>query len=125
MKIKTLVVPLLAVILIAGAVYYLARPQAEALGTAPAHGAHALSIGELSDAHVGHTVTIVGTIRQECPHTGCWAVIDDGSGQIRIDTNKGGFALPLRREGWRITVTGEVERLANGDLQISAQSAEL
>lgn len=124
MKIKSLIVPLIAVVAVAGAAWYLARPQAETYGTAPVTGP-IMKIADITDAHVGQTVTIEGIIDQECPHSGCWAVIKDDSGQIRIDTQKGGFALPLRREGSRVIVVGEVERAENGDLQISAQSAEL
>jgi hypothetical protein len=73
----------------------------------------------------GRTVQIEGTIAEECPHTGCWAVIQDDTGRIRIDTNKGGFALPLNREGSKIRVVGTLEVKENGDLEISASSAEL
>lgn len=51
-----------------------------------------------------------GPALQQCPHSGCWAVIDDGTGQIRIDTQKGGFALPLKREGSQIHVVGKLEQ---------------
>lgn len=125
MKIKSLSIPLIALVLIAGTAWYLARPQAESLGAEPAGDAQTVSIGDLSEAQVGQTVAIEGTIDQECPHSGCWAVIDDGTGQIRIDTQKGGFALPLKREGSQIRVVGELESTDGGDLQISAESAEL
>jgi uncharacterized protein YdeI (BOF family) len=125
MKIKTLIVPFVALVLIVGAGFYLAQPKAEQFGSAATGEAEAVSIGELSEAQVGESVAIEGTIEKECPHSGCWAVIDDGTGQIRIDTQKGGFALPLNREGSQIRVVGELEQTDGGDLQISAESAEL
>lgn len=125
MKVKSLIVPIVALALIAGASYYLARPQAETFGTAEAAAVELVSIGELSEVQVGRTVAIEGTIKQECPHSGCWAVIEDGTGQIRIDTQRGGFALPLHREGSRIRVVGELEQIEGGTLQISADSAQL
>ncbi|MBD3293319.1 MAG: hypothetical protein GF393_10375 [Armatimonadia bacterium] len=125
MKIKSLSVPLIALVVIAGAAWYLTRPETETLGAPQASGVDAVSIGDISEEQVGQTVAIEGTIEQECPHSGCWAVIDDGTGQIRIDTQKGGFALPLNREGSPIRVVGELESTEGGDLQISAESAEL
>ena len=124
------------VIVVAGAVYML-RPAKQTLGTDhSAHSARAgerspenvvqtTPIGELSAEHVGQTVRIEGIIDKQCPHTGCWAIVRDDTGTIRIDTQKGGFTLPLRREGSRVTVTGVLEQKDGGSLEISATSAEL
>ncbi len=127
MKPKTIIVPLVAIALIAGLSWYLVRPQQEAYGSGSPAGADqaVVKIGDLSVDQVGQTVAIEGTIKQECPHSGCWAVIEDGSGQIRIDTQKGGFALPLHQEGSHVRVVGELEKIEGDALQISAQSAEL
>ena len=135
MKVKLIVVPVVIVVLLAGMIWYLARPQVETHGGASPESTVAkttatettaqLKIGEIGPAHVGHQVAIEGTIVKECPHTGCWAVVEDSSGQIRIDTNPGGFALPLRREGSKVRVLGQVIEKENGDLEIAAESAEL
>ena len=135
MKAKLIVVPVVIVVLLAVMIWYLARPRVESYGstspettvvktTATATTAQ-LKIGEIGPTHIGHQVAIEGTITKECPHTGCWAVIEDSSGQIRIDTNPGGFALPLRREGSNVRVVGKVIEKENGDLEIAAESAEL
>ena len=122
---KKLIGPLVVLGLIAAGVWYVVRPQPQTLGTPPAAEVAARPIGELTTDDVGQTVRIEGTIAKECPHTGCWAYVEDDSGQIRIDTNKGGFSLPLKREGSRIVVTGTLEVKDNGDLELSATSARL
>lgn len=125
MNIKPLIVPLLVVILVVGLAWYLARPQGEVYGSKGVEAVSTVPIGELGEAHVGQRVAIEGTIKQECPHSGCWAVIADASGEVRIDTQQGGFALPLRREGSSVRIIGKVVEKENGDLEISAESAVL
>ena len=135
MKARLIVAPVIVVALLAGGIWYLTRPQVESYGgaspestvakTTAAATAAQVKIGEIGPNHIGHQVAIEGTIVKECPHTGCWAVIEDSSGQIRIDTNPGGFALPLRREGSNVRVVGKVIEKENGDLEIAAESAEL
>ena len=135
MKARLIVAPVIVVALLAGGIWYLTRPQVETHGgTSPestvvkattTENPAQLKIGEIGPSHIGHQVAIEGTIVKECPHTGCWAVIEDSSGQIRIDTNPGGFALPLRREGSKVRVVGQVIEKENGDLEIAADSAEL
>lgn len=132
MKAKLIVVPVVIVVLLAVMIWYLTRPKVESYGgsdvasTQHMHeSASHLDIGEIGPSHVGHQVAIEGTIVKECPHTGCWAVIEDSSGQIRIDTKAGGFALPLHREGSKVRIVGKVIEKENGDLEIAADSAEL
>ena len=135
MKARVIVAPVIVVVLLAAGIWYLTRPQVESYGgtsaksmaAAPTAAATAaqVNIGEIEPSHVGRRVAFEGTIVKECPHSGCWAVIEDSSGQIRIDTNPGGFALPLRREGSKVRVVGQVIEKENGDLEIAAESAEL
>jgi RecJ-like exonuclease len=121
-----LTVPIVVVVIVGAGAWYALRPQKQTLGGSPASEAlQTTNIGTLNQDMAGRTVQIEGTIAEECPHTGCWAVIQDDTGRIRIDTNKGGFALPLNREGSKIRVVGTLEVKENGDLEISASSAEL
>jgi len=122
-----LIVPILIVAAVAAGAWYVLRPKAQTLGSqaSVAESTQVVDIGTLTEEMVGQTVRIEGTIAKECPHTGCWAVVRDETGEIRIDTQKGGFALPLKREGSRIKVVGTLEVKENGDLEISATSAEL
>jgi len=130
MRAKAIVVPVLVVGLLAAMIWYLARPQVESYGVTSVESTSAeavtqLDIGQIDQSHVGQRVAFEGTITKECPHSGCWAIVKDVSGQIRIDTNDGGFALPLRREGSKVEVVGKVIQKENGDLEIAAESAEL
>ncbi len=135
MKAKLIVVPVVIVVLLAVMIWYIARPRVESYGgtspestvakTTATESTAQLTIGDIGPDHVGHQVAIEGTIIKECPHSGCWAVIEDSSGQIRIDTKAGGFALPLHREGSNVRIVGQVIEKENGDLEIAAESAEL
>jgi RecJ-like exonuclease len=121
-----LTVPIVVVVIVGAGAWYALRPEKQTLGGSPASETlQTTNIGTLNQDMAGQTVQIEGTIAEECPHTGCWAVIQDDTGRIRIDTNKGGFALPLSREGSKIRVVGTLEVKENGDLEISASSAEL
>ena len=97
----------------------------QAAAAASDQGPKSTPIGSLTAAQKDQKVQIEGTIAQECPHTGCWAVIKDDTGQIRIDTNDGGFTLPLHQEGHKIRVVGKLKVEVNGDLEISATTAEV
>ncbi len=125
MNIKPVIVPLIIVFVLAAGIWYLTRPQAKSYGGGATEHATLVSIADIGAAHVGKQVAIEGVIAKECPHSGCWAVIQDPSGQIRIDTKPGGFALPLHREGAKVRVVGTVVQKQNGDFEIAAQSADL
>jgi hypothetical protein len=116
---------ILAVVVIAAGTWYLLRPQRQAFGKAGERNIPVSRIADLTAQHVGEQVAIAGIIDRECPHAGCWAIIKDGTGELRIDTKKGGFTLPLRHEGSHVRIVGKLEKTASGDLQISATSAEL
>jgi len=107
------------------ALVFLMRKPVEQFGTTDAAPVQTVAIADIISDQVGERVSIEGTIDKECPHSGCWAVIKDASGQIRIDTNAGGFALPLHREGSHIRVVGTVMLTEGGSVEISAESAEL
>jgi len=125
MNIKPLMVPLLIAVFAVGTVWYLTHPQAQSYGAQIDNQVATLAIADLDASRVGQQVAIEGTIDQECPHSGCWAVIKDGTGTIRIDTKQGGFALPLHREGSHVRIIGQVTQTDAGDLEISAESASL
>ncbi len=157
MKAKLIVAPVIVVVLLAGGIWYLTRPQVESYGgvsakstaaaptaaaatpattaavptaalptaAAPTAAAAQVNIGDIEPSHVGRRVAFEGTIVSECPRTGCSAVVEDSSGQIRIDCKPGGFTLPLGREGSKVRVTGTVVQKELGNLEIAAESAEL
>ena len=125
MNIKPFVVPAVVAVLVVGAVVFLTRKPVEKFGDGDLGQVQTLAIGDITQDQVGERVAISGTITKECPHSGCWALIKDDSGEIRIDTKAGGFALPLHREGSRVRIAGTIMLTEGGDVEISAETAEL
>ena len=55
-------------------------------------------------------VVVSGVMVEKCPVAGCWFVLRDGTGQVRVDTKTAGFVVtdvPLKT---RLTVAGSVQR---------------
>jgi hypothetical protein len=77
------------------------------------------------DKYLNQVVTIDGKITRECPKSGCWWYVQDRTGEMRVDSKRGGFTLPLRREGRRVRTTGTAVKAEGGELQIAASGAEL
>lgn len=120
-----LIVPIVVAVLVIAGAWYALRPQPQTLGEAEAQPTPVTPIGHLGPDDAGETVTIEGTIIRQCPSTGCWAVVRDDTGEIRIDTRDGGFSLPLHREGRPITVTGNVILKDGRNVEIAATSAQV
>ena len=58
------------------------------------------------------TVTVSGVMIEKCPQAGCWFVIRDATGTLRVDTKTAGFVvvdIPLNQQ---LTVAGQV--ITNG-----------
>lgn len=56
---------------------------------------------------------VSGTMTEKCPVAGCWFMLQDGSGTIKVDTKNAGFVVvdvPLKT---KMTVTGKI--LTNGN----------
>ncbi len=56
----------------------------------------------------GKTVQMQGTMIEKCPTAGCWFVLKDKTGTVRVDTKAAGFVvseLPLQTV---VTVSGKV-----------------
>jgi uncharacterized protein YdeI (BOF family) len=63
-------------------------------------------------------VVVHGTMIEKCPEAGCWFVLRDGSGAIKVDTKDAGFVMvdvPLQVS---LTVAGRVT--TNGTERILA-----
>ncbi len=75
-------------------------------------------------AFVGKTVTIEGTLTQECPSSGCWWYTRDASGgELRASSEGAGFALPLHQKGKTLRTTGRVIQTETGTLELAATGA--
>lgn len=87
------------------------------LGVAP--DAEAIPIANLT-AKVGQKATVEGEMVEKCPVAGCWLVLKDASGTLRVDTKSAGFVVvdvPLHS---RVRVTGTVLR-QDASLELAAQ----
>lgn len=82
----------------------------QVLGRAP-EGAP-VPFAEARRAAPGQTVTVAGEMVEKCPEAGCWFVLRDASGTLKVDTKTAGFVVvevPLHRT---LTVSGQL--LTNG-----------
>ena len=57
-------------------------------------------------------VTLSGIMVEKCPEAGCWFVLKDASGSIRVDTKTAGFVVVEVPLNQRLTVVGQ--RITNG-----------
>lgn len=68
-------------------------------------------------AFEGKTVVLKGKIAAECG-SGCWFLLDDGTGQLYVDLAGNNFAIP-QLQGSAVVVKGVV-RVENGDPKLYA-----
>lgn len=83
----------------------------ETLGVAPAGNATHISAALAQPK--GAPVIVEGEIIEKCPVAGCWFVLRDSTGTVRVDTKQAGFVVvdvPLHA---RVTVSATVA--ANGE----------
>ena len=73
------------------------------MGKPPAEG----PIVMVSDVKpLGKPVTIHGTMTEKCPMAGCWFMLRDKSGVIKVDTKNAGFVVSEVPINTEVTVTG-------------------
>ncbi len=95
------------------------RSGATVLGVAPTPPP--VSIAAARAAHPGQRLSVHGRMVEKCPVAGCWFVLQDGTGKLRVDTKTAGFVVvdvPLESRltvsGWIRTTDGETNLEANG-----------
>jgi hypothetical protein len=110
---KTLVLAgvLLSAILLAGCTSSSAPDQALSPGVT--NGA----IIKDPAAYDGRDLILKGKIAIECS-SGCWFLLDDGTGQLYVDLAKNNFAIP-QLQGSTVVVKGVI-RVENGDPKLYA-----
>lgn len=72
---------------------------------------------------VGTEVRIEGTITTQCASSGCWAFVDDGSGQILVDLKALNLGLPMST-GRKASVSGVVTPF-NSQVLVDARGIEV
>lgn len=86
-------------------------PTGGVLGVEP--GGSVVPLAQAS-AMTNGPVTVVGELVEKCPVAGCWFVLKDATGTLRVDTKSAGFVVvevPLHRQ---VRVTGTMIRTAVG-----------
>lgn len=80
------------------------EPGQMVLGQTPT--AAPVSLSEARSVPDNTEVVMSGTLVEKCPEAGCWFVLRDPGGTVRVDTKTAGFVVvdvPLNR---RLTVVG-------------------
>lgn len=65
--------------------------EANALG-GPVNGAVS-SIAEAQQTNLNAAVVLRGTMKLKCPTAGCWFMLEDSTGIIKVDTKSAGFVM--------------------------------
>jgi uncharacterized protein YdeI (BOF family) len=68
----------------------------------------AVNIASIPQTTADSRIVLHGTMTKKCPVAGCWFVLKDETGTIKVDTKNGGFAVidvPLNTS---LTVAGRV-----------------
>lgn len=82
------------------------RQEARILGKPPAGQVE--TILAVRDGITPPDVTLRGTLVEKCPTAGCWFILKDRTGLIKVDTKAAGFAvtgIPLETD---VTVSGRL-----------------
>jgi len=107
-------VPLLALPLLLAAC---GHKQTNVLGTAPS--AQPTTQVSLLSARSGSVVTIQGEMVEKCPVAGCWFMLRDRTGSVRVDTKQAGFVVSEVPLHTVMTVRGTVASGSEGGLKAS------
>jgi len=68
------------------------QPEERVLGVKPASDT-AATVKELAKAPAAQKVTVRGEMIEKCPVAGCWFILRDRSGTVRVDTKAAGFVV--------------------------------
>ena len=75
---------------------------------APPEASPTATVKEISSVGAHKSVTLRGEMTEKCPVAGCWFMLKDKTGIVRVDTKSSGFVVsdvPLHST---LTVTGAV-----------------
>jgi uncharacterized protein YdeI (BOF family) len=87
-------------------------PRSEVRGKAPAGTVSTAVV--LRQAAARAPVTVHGTMVEKCPVAGCWFILQDGTGRVRIDLKNAGFVVTDVPLGRAVTVSGTLRRASGG-----------
>ena len=82
--------------------------RAEVRGQAPS--GTPVPVVRLAAAPANGMVTVRGTMVEKCPAAGCWFILQDGTGRVKVDLKAAGFVVTDVPTGGETTVTGRLKR---------------
>lgn len=120
---KTIFALCAAVLLGAGAYFYKATRLPDRSGTFT--GAPRASVGELTSHpkdYLARTVSLEGTVSEQCESMGCYFFFHEGKDTLRVDLQEIAMNAP-RRNGHRALVEGRMVKYGDG-YQLWASAVE-
>lgn len=82
-----------------------ARSTANVLGKDPGTAQPTV----VRDLKPASQVTLAGVMIEKCPTAGCWFMLKDGTGVVRVDTKSAGFTVTNVAVNTPVTVRGTVK----------------
>lgn len=81
-----------------------------------------VAVKELSSSPKSQKVTVRGAMIEKCPVAGCWFVLRDKTGTVRVDTKAAGFVVTEIPLNTPLTVSGTVTEGSQPGLAASGLS---
>jgi uncharacterized protein YdeI (BOF family) len=82
--------------------------RAEVRGRAPSGSP--TTVARLASARADSAVTVRGTMIEKCPTAGCWFMLQDNTGRVRVDLKAAGFVVTDVPTGGAVSVSGRLRR---------------
>jgi uncharacterized protein YdeI (BOF family) len=79
-----------------------------------------VTVARLAGARTNGTVTVHGTMIEKCPTAGCWFVLQDDTGRVRVDLKAAGFVVTDVPTGGAVSVTGRLRRDAEEPVVVAS-----
>ncbi len=93
------------------------KNQESVRGVAPGAEANT-TVAQLAHAKAASAVVLTGEMTEKCPIAGCWFMLRDKTGVVRVDTKSAGFVVSDVPVHTHLTVAGKV--LAGSEPSLSA-----
>ncbi|MEP6756237.1 MAG: hypothetical protein ABJA67_12105 [Chthonomonadales bacterium] len=81
------------------------NPRTSTMGSPPAESASITTVSHLTKTDAGTVVK--GKMIEKCPVAGCWFMLKDSTGVIKVDTKNAGFVVTEIPVNTEITVIGK------------------
>ena len=83
--------------------------KSKVLGKAPREKTSTVLAINSGDAPV--KLSLEGAIMEKCPQAGCWFRLEDGTGEIKVDTKAAGFVVTEIPLNTKVKVAGKLQRV--------------